>query len=496
MKTKNLCRWGIVIALLWLHAWLRFSHILTQDPYLDEGFHLSRATFIWTYDDNPGYYAGKLLAYYYYGLFETHPTRFLAVGRWAMGILSLLTAACVYTITRVLGGRRPAWLALYLYAIWPFAFFFERLAFADPIASVCAALLVWRCVALARHPRWWQGAGIGILLAGATLAKLSMAPLALVPPAATLLLPAWHSINHWLKTYLPALVVAALTVIAIWAPLTLPLYLTDPDYTITHPESYTRPDPNDPQNAQEYLERVWPAIEDFGPKYFYQAVVVAGLILLLVGKRRHAALIILWALGMTALIVGFATLTVARYFMPMAAPMVILIALAIGCISQWQRWRWIALPAALSALIYWSVSFALPFHRTATTDINALDFHATNWIQYQSGQLSGDEAVRAAAATINAERQADQPVYATWTICHLLFFYVEDGLTCIPDGHVMRDLTTYTQRDLADGRMGYVVIMAYPPFVEWLDHLRTEKIITHTRPNGYRPITIWRVWLR
>lgn len=494
---RHLSRWGVVVGLLLLHAWLRLTAILTQDPYLDEGFHLSRATFIWHYDGNPGDYAGKLLAYYYYGLFATDPTDMLMMGRWAMALLSLLTAAAVYGITRALSGRRIALVALWIYAIWPLAFFFERLAFADPIAGVCAALLVWRSIALARHPKWWQGVGIGLLLAGATLAKLSMALLPLVPVAATVLLPVWKGPRAWRTTYLPALIVAAITVVAVWAPITLPLYLSDPDYTITNPESYTRPDPNDPQNPQAYLERVWPAMADFGPAAFYQAAAAATALILLVRGRRKAALVVLWALSMTLLNIGFATLTVARYFMPIAAPIAVMVALAVGRLFALPHlWR-AAGVIGLATLAWWSADFALPFHRTATTNVNDLDFdlYATNWIQYQSGQLSGDDAVRAAASTLNDQRQPDQPVYATWTICHLLFFYVPDGLTCIADGHVLRDLSALTAHDLADGRDGWMVIMAYPDFVEWLDQLATEKIITHTRPTGYRPISIWRIRL-
>lgn len=494
---RFLRRWGIVIALLLLHFWLRTTDILSQDPYLDEGFHLSRASFIWTYDENPGYYAGKLLAYYYYGLFETHPTDMLFTGRMAMAILSLLTAACVYTIARVLVNRHVGWLALWLYAIMPFAFYFERLAFADPIASVCVALLVWRSIAFAKHPAWWQGLIIGVLLFGATAAKLSMGLVAIIPVAATVLMTDWRGIRTWMRTYLPALLIAAGVVIAIWTPFTVPLYLSDPDYTITNPESYTRPDPNDPQGPREYLERTWPSIEDYGGEAFFQAAVLAGAIVLVLGRnRRLGMLMVLWVASMTLLNIGYATLTVARYFMPMAAPIAVLMAAAIGrLLAVRPAPLRLAGVVALLALGYWAIDVALPFHRTAIEDTNQLDFSANNWVQYQSGQLSADDTVREAATTINDERDANEPVFATWTICHLLFFYVEDGVTCIPDGNVMADLTTATQRDLAAGGDGYMVIMAYPDFVEWLDHLETEKLIVHRRPSGYRPISIWRIAL-
>ena len=84
-----------------------------------------------------------------------------------------------------------------------------------------------------------------------------------------------------------------------------------------------------------------------------------------------------------------------------------------------------------AALVVWAVGFALPFIRTDLTDPDKLDFSSTNWTEYQSGYLIADDAVRDAAAALNAIEPHPKLVYATWWLCHLMYFYADDPMTCL-----------------------------------------------------------------
>ena len=56
-----------------------------KNPYVDEGFHIKRAGLVWNFDVNPGRFAhGKVLLYFWLGLFETGPeTALPGLAAWA-----------------------------------------------------------------------------------------------------------------------------------------------------------------------------------------------------------------------------------------------------------------------------------------------------------------------------------------------------------------------------------------------------------------------------
>src|SRR5690554_219040 len=171
-----------IVALLLLHFLLRVAHPLALLGYVDEGSHLARARVAYRFAENPlttGH--GKFLFYYWLGLFGPAHTGELAAGRLAVALFSLLTAAAVAAAARDLFGRGAAPVALALYALAPFAAFFERMALADPFAGGLGALLAWQSVRLARAPTPRRGVAVGLLAAAAALAKLTAAPLVLLP---------------------------------------------------------------------------------------------------------------------------------------------------------------------------------------------------------------------------------------------------------------------------------------------------------------------------
>ena len=93
---------------------------------------------------------------------------------------SLITASAIYALGRRIANHRTGALALALYAVLPLAFFYERMAMADPLAAGLAALVAWRSLSFARRPTLRAGIVLGGLLAMASLAKLTMGLLPLL----------------------------------------------------------------------------------------------------------------------------------------------------------------------------------------------------------------------------------------------------------------------------------------------------------------------------
>ena len=136
VKKSPLTIWLPVVALLLIHLLIRSHHITALEPYVDEGSHLVRGAAVWHFETHPARLAhGKLLTYFWLGLFEGPPSTALVVGRLSIALFSTLTAATIYLLGRWWQNHRTGLLALMIYACWPLAFFFERMALADPFAA-------------------------------------------------------------------------------------------------------------------------------------------------------------------------------------------------------------------------------------------------------------------------------------------------------------------------------------------------------------------------
>ena len=98
--------WPVILLLL-VHFFIRHHHPTWQYAYVDEGFHARRAAVVWDFEQNPGRFAhGKVLLYFWMGLFEGDSTHNLHLLRTSIAIFSLITAATLYRIGRILGNRR------------------------------------------------------------------------------------------------------------------------------------------------------------------------------------------------------------------------------------------------------------------------------------------------------------------------------------------------------------------------------------------------------
>ena len=109
---------ALVVALLLVMAAIRLHNLTLQEPFIDEGAHVQRARVVWSFDEHPGRFAnGKLLLYFWLGLFELPPISALWIARTAIALASLLTGAGVYAVGRIFGGERAGVAALAVFDI-------------------------------------------------------------------------------------------------------------------------------------------------------------------------------------------------------------------------------------------------------------------------------------------------------------------------------------------------------------------------------------------
>src|SRR5579859_4589459 len=111
-----------LIALLFIQFAVRAHNITAQEPHMDEGFHAQRGAIVWHFQVNPGQISdGKLLYYYWVGLFEAERSTALFSVRTATALFSLIIGAMLYMLGRRFHSPGVGLLALGLYIFLPFA---------------------------------------------------------------------------------------------------------------------------------------------------------------------------------------------------------------------------------------------------------------------------------------------------------------------------------------------------------------------------------------
>ncbi len=506
---------ALVVALLLLQFVIRVYHTDIQEPYIDEGFHIVRASFAWDFDQNPGRFShGKVLLYYWLGLFESEPTTYLHTARNGMALWSLVSGAAIYAVGRRLFGTPAGLAALGLYAVLPLAFFYERMGMADPFASGFACLVAWQSLIFARRPTWRQGVVIGVLLALGSMAKLSMVLLPILPVSAALIFTPWRRAGWWsqflkrLEEIAPPLIVAAGLVLILWSPMLVPAYLarhSDNPYVLVNDYNLrsNAKDDTGTYSAEDYWKQVEPFVLDFTSPGLWIALRLAAVFLIvrvILVKRqewRGTLYLFVWMAVVTGLVLSQARLVTARYMMPAAAPTALILGAAL--VGAWRlghirplRLRSLLSGAArigsAAAVGAWLITFVVPFANDDLNEPLALkdDFHRTNYIENISGFLSADDVVRDGANILNNLNPAPQAIFATWNVCHLLYFYSEQPITCLRLDHLIDDLYDHLGHDVPPGEWVVLVIRGYKPFLDRLVSICSEEIavLPSTRVRG------------
>ncbi|NDJ84715.1 MAG: hypothetical protein GYB66_02410 [Chloroflexi bacterium] len=171
-----------VIGLFWLFFFLRVHRIENVLYFVDELRHIGRARLVWTFQDiDVSTTPKKILLYYYLGLFDLpfHLPGWLA--RTAVAIFTLLGAAGMFALARVLFSWRVGLLSLAILSFFPFMFFYDRLALSDPVTASMIAVVAWWSVLTVRRPTAQRGIVLGILMTIMLLAKTLALPLLGLP---------------------------------------------------------------------------------------------------------------------------------------------------------------------------------------------------------------------------------------------------------------------------------------------------------------------------
>jgi 4-amino-4-deoxy-L-arabinose transferase-like glycosyltransferase len=191
----------LMVALLW-GLWAVRAHNIMQLPvFVDESLHILRAQMVFQFDDaTASFLPGKLLLYYYLGLFNPQDVGGAWLARQAVALLAPLGAALTFALARTLFRRGMVGLiAAGLYGLMPFMVFFERMALSDTFAMVFGLGLAIMAVRLARRPSTGRAIMTGLLFGLAMLAKLIALPWALLVPLATWLFGGgrWTKQRRW-----------------------------------------------------------------------------------------------------------------------------------------------------------------------------------------------------------------------------------------------------------------------------------------------------------
>lgn len=178
-----------IVLLLWLYLFIRVHAIDTLPYFVDELRHVGRSNVVWSFSDiDVSTTPHKFFLYYWLGLFDLplHLPGWLA--RIAVGVFCLIGAASTYALGRRLFSQTVGLLSIFFLSLFPFMFFYERLALSDPLTSSLVALLAWWSLVVAYHPTRRHAIILGIIITLMLAAKLLAVPLMLLTATAILFL--------------------------------------------------------------------------------------------------------------------------------------------------------------------------------------------------------------------------------------------------------------------------------------------------------------------
>jgi 4-amino-4-deoxy-L-arabinose transferase-like glycosyltransferase len=180
-KTSNNHRpqqWTWLLLLLVLFA-TRLWNLPQLPLHNDEGLHLTRAVAVWSGHPFWDITDGKIINHWLIAAFYPQNAPDF-VARIATVFVGMLGAAAGYATARHLAGYRAGILAIGLWVLSPYLFFYERLAQSDAEAAAMVMVAVWGCLRSTKVWTWRFTLWTGGALALAALMKFTAAPYALV----------------------------------------------------------------------------------------------------------------------------------------------------------------------------------------------------------------------------------------------------------------------------------------------------------------------------
>ncbi len=364
---------ALIVLLLFVHVWVRASNITVQPFFTDENSHINRAAVIYDFDRHPAVEAhGKLLFYFLPGIFDLKEfDTALHLARTSMALASAITGAFVFAIARRLLDARAGLIALFFYALVPYAVVFERMALAAAWSGTMGTILVWHSIRFAQAPSYRRALWVGVFVALTPMAKLTLSFVALMPVVAVWLFAEYDNLVHMVRRFFPYGFRAALMVVGIWSLVLVPAayedltggtpYLIYPTWLVeTTTESATFLDKLEQGWERQVLLMSWPL-----------SLLTLGVVAWrFPAMPRAMALNLVWlvlAWIPTYFIIGPDSFQ-SRYLMVGMAPIAVLLGMglisALDALPPPPRW---SLPLAGALMLAWALGFALPFLQTAAT---------------------------------------------------------------------------------------------------------------------------------
>jgi len=140
-------------ALLLLASTLIRTHKVDAFPlFYDEASHIRWAKLVWAGEELIATYDGKILQIWLLAAFWPF-TGALWLSRTIMALTSVLGVVFLMRAGSLLDSAEAGWFASGLYLLTPFTFFFDRMAFTEPVQVVFVAALLWASPRLVESDR-------------------------------------------------------------------------------------------------------------------------------------------------------------------------------------------------------------------------------------------------------------------------------------------------------------------------------------------------------
>jgi 4-amino-4-deoxy-L-arabinose transferase-like glycosyltransferase len=495
--------------ILLLGFFLRSHNVLALPGYADESHHIRRAEVAWdfTVDNYASYTPGKLLLYYYLGLFEAERIPFLAVSRLAIALISLLGGAGTYAVGKRLFEPRIAIMGLFLYMVMPFTMFFDRMALADPLTLAMLMLATWGILIWLDKPTLKLGVILGILLILPPLAKLTAMAIIAAPIGAVWI----YRRQHW-REYIPSGLVALGILAIFWIPLFLPVILGeirgDENRVVLVGDYLLNIHEEDQGFLENLANSIWEAFRQTAIYYWTPALILTGIgWLVLLWRRKHGLF-----LAVMLVLAWLPSVAVGSYpstrYLEIGIPFLILMLVAglyeaARSVADIDRQAVLERSLMLGFIIY-SLSWSLPFFDQAVTNPADLKLPEDDLWRYVQSTTAGYGQQAAAhylenQAIPNPE-SGQVEAYGILGSCHLMrLFMPEFGkvhLTCAPL-ETGRQLSPETIAAIATEaqKYGEIYLLLEPSLESNTDDLPLSWTLVESfqRPHEGVVIELWRV---
>jgi hypothetical protein len=491
----------LLVGLLLLQFALRAHDVTILPGYADESHHIRRAEVAWDFTKDPyaSYLPGKLLLYYYLGLFETERVYALLISRLAVALFSLIGGAALYAVGRKLFRHDVGIMALFAYVVMPFTVFYDRMALADSMASSLLILAVWVMLLWREKPTLRMGALTGLVLILPPLAKLTAVGVIAVP-----FLLVWiYDRKRW-RRYVPSAMVMLGIFGLFWVGMFLPtlkgeagddteriVLINDNLLNIHEPEQGF---------IANLIDNTEEAFIQVGILYWNPALVLTVLCwFFLLGRHTPIAILLVGLLVLAWLpTIVLGSFPSSRY-LEIGVPFLILMLVgglyAFAAQFDEPERRATIERAIMMGFILYSLSWCLSFYRQAIINPGDLELpEEARWRFIQS--VTAGYGQEEAALWLKNEGSLD--TYGILGSCHLMRLFLDPSvnLTCatLEPGRILAPATIERMRQDVEDR-GEMYVLLERSLAANFDDLPLEWTFERNfpRPHDGVLIELWRV---